>query len=82
MAFVWVRIHGGISSSYSKELDNARTIRVEFTDERLPVKYLFSKLDIAESIVAFIAINGVKTSRDAWIKNGDDVSIFSVVAGG
>jgi molybdopterin converting factor small subunit len=43
---------------------------------------VFARLRIPEEAVAFVAINGVKAARDAWVTDGDKVAFFPLVAGG
>jgi molybdopterin converting factor small subunit len=80
MAVVTVRLNGSLSS-YSNKKDN---LPVSFEGERVKLSKVLSQmaLHIPEKAVAFLAINGVKAAEGSWVKDGDVIDIFPVVAGG
>jgi len=83
MAAVWVRLHGSLSSHFDEEgVDKGDGLLVSFQDKRVKVREVFSRFNIPEEAVSFVAINGVKAAKDAWLTDGDKVAIFPPVAGG
>jgi len=79
----WVRTHGSLSSHPVKEgIGRGDGVPVMFQGKRLKVREVFSRLHIPEELVSFVAINGVKSAKDAWVIDGDKVTIFALVAGG
>jgi sulfur carrier protein ThiS len=83
MAVVWVRTHGSLSShSVEDGLGKGDGAPVTFRGKKLKVREVFSRLHINEEAVSFVAINGVKSAKDAWVTDGDRVTIFALVAGG
>lgn len=80
---VWVRTHGSLSShSVEEGVDKGDGAPVAFSRKRVKVGEIFARLHIPEEAVAFVAINGVKCTKDAWVTDGDKVAIFPLVAGG
>ncbi len=75
-----VSVHSHVALPSTDISNNA--IRVEFPGNRIQAAAILSRLNIPESAVAFISINGVKAPREAWAMDGDEVSIFPVVIGG
>ena len=83
MAVVWVRLHGSLPSHCAEEgTDREDGIPVTFPQEKVNVTEIFNRLDISEDVVSFVAINGFKGAKDAWLKDGDKVTIFPYVTGG
>lgn len=83
MAVVWVRTYGALSShSVEEGVDKGDGAPVVLPQRRVKVREIFDRLHIPEEAVAFVAINGVKCAKDAWITDEDKVTIFPLVAGG
>jgi molybdopterin converting factor small subunit len=58
---------------------NSCTLEME---EGSLVSHLFTRLSIPSGIPRLIFINGVHASKEAVLKNGDEVGVFPPVAGG
>jgi len=83
MAAVWVRLYGSLPSHFDEEgADKGDGLLVVFQGKRVKMREVFSRLHIPEEAVSFVAINGVKAAKDAWLTDGDKVAIFPLVAGG
>jgi len=83
MAVIWVRLYGSLPSHCVEEgVDRGDGISVMFPQERVRVAEVFARLHIPVEAVGFVAINGVKCAKDAWVTDGDKVAIFPFVAGG
>lgn len=83
MAVVRVRAYGSLSSyTVGKGEGKAEALPMALRGKRMKVRSIFSKLHIPEEAVSFVAINGVKVALDSWAINGDEISIFPLVAGG
>ena len=83
MAAVWVRLHGSLPSHCAEGgADRGDGISVTFPQEKVRTEEVFARLHIPEEAVAFVAINGVKAAKDAWLADGDKVAIFPFVTGG
>ena len=83
MAVVWIRLHGPLPSHCAEEgADRGDGISVTFSQEKVSMEEVFARLHIPEEVVSFVAINGVKTAKDAWVTDGDKVAVFPLVAGG
>ena len=83
MAAVWVRLHGSLPSHSAEEgADKGDGILVTFPREKANVKEVFARLHIPEKAVAFVAINGIKSAKDARLKDGDKLAVFPFVTGG
>jgi molybdopterin converting factor small subunit len=80
MAVVTVRLNGSLSYYANKK----NALPVSFQGERAKLSKILSQmaLHIPEKAVAFLAINGVKTSGGSWVKDGAVIDIFPFVAGG
>jgi molybdopterin converting factor small subunit len=80
MAVATVRLNGSLSSYSNRK----NTLPVSFQGERVKLRKILSQmaLHIPEKAVAFLAINGVKAAEGSWVKDGDVIDIFPVVAGG
>lgn len=63
-------------------VDRGDGAAVVFLGKRVKVREIFARLHIPEEAVAFVAINGVKCTKDAWVTDGDKVAILPLVAGG
>jgi molybdopterin converting factor small subunit len=75
-----VRLNGSLSS-YS---DDKNPLYVSFSRKKVTVQEILLKmaLGIPEKSVAFLAVNGMKSTKDQWITDGDVIDIFPFVAGG
>jgi len=83
MVVVWVRTYGALSShSVEEGVDKGDGAPVAFPRKRVKVREILARLHIPEEAVAFVAINGVKCTKDAWVTDGDKIAIFPLVAGG
>jgi molybdopterin converting factor small subunit len=78
MPVATVRLRGllakGIDSTYP----------ISFEGKRIKLETALSKVPVAipRKAVAFVAINGTKAVKDAWVNDGDIVDIFPAVTGG
>ena len=83
MAVVWVRLHGSLPSHCAEEgTDRGDGITVTFPQKKVGMKEVFDRLHISEAAVSFVAINGIKGAKEAWLKDGDKIAIFPFVTGG
>lgn len=83
MAVVWVRLHGSLPSHCAEEgVERGDGISVMFPQERVMMEEILARLHIPGEAVAFVAVNGIKSTKDFWVTDGDKVSIFPSVAGG
>jgi molybdopterin converting factor small subunit len=83
MSVFWVRLHGPLSSYGSEKGGKTDDgIAITLPQERVRMDEILATLHIPDEAVGFVAINGIKVTRDTWIKDGDKVSIFPLVAGG
>ncbi|GEM_PF-2824336 len=83
MAVVWVRTYGSLSSySVEEDVGKGDGAPLVFQGRRVKVGEVFPRLHIPEEAVSFVAINGAKAAKDAWVTDGDKVAIFPLVAGG
>ncbi len=73
-----VRLNGSLSKGIGS------MFLVSLGEKRVPLKIILSEMTvkIPEKVVAFLAIKGMKAVDSNWVKDGDVIDIFPVVAGG
>jgi molybdopterin converting factor small subunit len=78
MSVVTLRLNGLLS----RGKDNNCTVSFEEPTIELEKILAVIKAEVPDKAISFIAVNGNKVTRDILIKDGDNIDIFPVVAGG
>ena len=78
-----IRLHGSLAQHSAGEVAaSGNGITITFPQKKVSVSQIFDRLCISEEVVGFVAINGVRTAKDTWVTDEDEVAIFPLVTGG
>jgi molybdopterin converting factor small subunit len=78
-----IYIHGSLARHFAgKGADSGNGMAVKFLQKKVSTAQILNRLRISEEVVGFVAINGVRTAKDTWVTDGDEVAIFPLVTGG
>ncbi len=78
-----IHIHGSLARHFAgKGVDSENSVSITFPQKKVSIAQIFKRLRISEEVVGLVAINGVRTAKDTWVTDGDEVAIFPLVTGG
>lgn len=80
---VRIRLQGPLAQHYAGEgADSGNGITIKFPQKKVSMAQVLDRLHIPVEVVGFVAINGVRAAKDAWVTDEDEIAIFPLVTGG
>ena len=80
---VRIRLNGSLAQHYAGEgADSGNVIAITFPQKKVGMAQVFDRLHIPVEVVGLVAINGVRTAKDTWVTDEDEIAIFPLVTGG
>ena len=80
---VRIRLQGPLAQHYAGEgADSGNGITITFPQKKVSMAQVLDRLHIPVEVVGFVAINGVRAAKDAWVTDEDEIAIFPLVTGG
>jgi len=71
-----------VQHSAGEGADSGNGITITFPQKKVSMAQVLDRLHIPVEVVGFVAINGVRAAKDAWVTDEDEIAIFPLVTGG